>query len=270
MSTAQPLHETIRSWIESEIEKGHLKPDEKMPSENELCAKFGVSRITVRRALQTLESCQLIYRCQGVGSFVGSGKTSQPLVHFTDFMEDMRRAGLKGTSVVVKTTLETAEGDVAERLQVKEGLKVYRLDRLRLGDGEPIAFDITYLPMVYGQLLDGLDLSQRTLFSVFETEYDIVIKGGTIHISAAAAIDYLADQLGIREGQALLQLNRYAYTVNDKPLYWQKRFYRNDRVSYQIQLERGETESLQAKASSTRRAFEDVPIKEIIPVFVKN
>jgi GntR family transcriptional regulator len=270
MSIAQPLHETIRSWIESEIEKGHLKPDEKLPSENELCAKFGVSRITVRRALQTLESCQLIYRCQGVGSFVGSGKTTQPLVHFTDFMEDMRRAGLKGTSIVVQTTLETAEGDVAERLQVKEGLKVYRLDRLRLGDGEPIAFDITYLPMVYGQLLDGLDLSQRTLFSVFETEYDIVIKGGTIHISGAAATDYLAEHLGIREGQPLLQLNRYAYTVNDKPLYWQKRFYRNDRVSYQIQLERGEAETQQSTTQSSRRTFEDVPIKEIMPVFAKN
>lgn len=268
MSTVQPLHETIRNWIESEIQQGHLKPDEKLPSEHDLCAKFGVSRITVRRALQTLESSQLIYRCQGVGSFVGSGKTSQPLVRFTDFMEDMRRAGLKGTSRVIQAIIEPAEGDVAERLQVKEGLKVYRLDRLRLGDGDPVAFDITYLPMMYGQLLEGVDLSDKTLFSVFENEYEIIVKGGSIHISGAAATEYLAVQLGIREGQALLQLNRYAYTVNDKPLYWQKRFYRNDRVSYQIQLERGE--SLAGPSPTLpHRKFEEAPVREITPIFVK-
>src|SRR5690606_11578119 len=70
LQNGKPLHAQISDWLLSQIDLGKLKPDQKLPSENELASKFDVSRVTVRRALQTLEGDSIIYRCQGLGSFV--------------------------------------------------------------------------------------------------------------------------------------------------------------------------------------------------------
>lgn len=264
-----PLHDQITDWIARKIESGDFKLDQKLPSEHELCEMFHVSRVTVRRALQTLEAEQMIYRCQGLGSFVGSGKTPQSLVRLTDFMEDMKRAGMAASSKVVWSGVEEAHGDVAAMLGVPEGMKVYRVDRLRLGDGMPVAFDMTWLPMVYGQLLDGIDLGNRTLFSILEAEYGIPIVRGRYLLSAVSADARLAGLLEVMEAQALLQLNRVAYTVSDKVVYWQKRFYRSDKVSYEILLERGQ-EGLTAAGGQKKSGpepFDTAPIREITPVF---
>jgi GntR family transcriptional regulator len=65
-----PRHAQISQWLRRQIDEGVFKPEEKLPSENELSRKFDVSRVTIRRALQSLESEAIIYRCQGLGSFV--------------------------------------------------------------------------------------------------------------------------------------------------------------------------------------------------------
>jgi len=95
-----PRHIQITRWIEQQIRDCNYKPDEKLPSENDLAQRFDVSRVTIRRALQSLESNGLIYRCQGLGSFVSDTRTPHNLVRLTDFNEDMNRAGLKASSVV--------------------------------------------------------------------------------------------------------------------------------------------------------------------------
>jgi GntR family transcriptional regulator len=184
-------------------------------------------------------------------------------------MEDMKRAGMEASSRVEWAGVEEAHGDVAVMLGVPEGMKVYRVDRLRLGDGEPIAFDMTWLPMVYGQLLDGVDLGNRTLFSLLEEEYGIAVLRGRYMMSAASADARLAGLLGVGEGQALLQLNRAAYTVADRPVYWQKRFYRSDKVSYEILLERGEGAASVpgGHKKNGSEPFDTAPIREITPVF---
>src|SRR5699024_8009994 len=97
-----PRHEQISNRIRKQIESGSYKVDEKLPSENDLSEKFGVSRVTVRRALQTLESEQLIYRCQGLGSFVKDNRSHQSLVRLADFVEDMKRAGMEASSRVIQ------------------------------------------------------------------------------------------------------------------------------------------------------------------------
>lgn len=259
-----PLHEQIRLWIEQHIASGRFAVNEKLPSEHELCEQFSVSRVTVRRALQTLEAQKVIYRCQGVGSFVGSRRAGQPLVRLTDFMEDMERAGVKATSRVVDLVVEAAHGDVADRLGVREGQKVVRLDRLRLGDARPVAFDMTWMPILYWQLLEGLDLGNRTLFSILEGEFGVSIQSGTVQITAISSDERMGGLLEIPTGQPLLQFNRTAYTLGEKPVYWQKRFYRPDKVSYEIRLERGQGEGRRDADS-----FGDSPVREIGPVFTR-
>lgn len=252
-----PRHIQISQWLRKQIENGVFKAEDKLPSENELAKKFDVSRVTVRRALQSLESESIIYRCQGLGSFVSDGRVSQNLVKLTDFNEDMAQAGLSASSEVKLYNTVDAPGWLAEILDVEPGNKVLQIDRLRKGDGEPIAFDSTWLPIFYGQLLDEKKLKDSTIYDLLERDYDITVNKGCYRMSAEAADKELANALNVEPGSPLFLIDRITYTIGNKPLYYQKRYYRNDKVMYEMTLERDNNEQSSA----------DLPLKEFVPIF---
>lgn len=257
-----PRHRQISGWVRDQIESGELQADQKLPSENEMAKKFGVSRVTIRRALQTLESDDLIYRCQGIGSFVKDRRTSHGMMKLTDFMEDMAGAGMAATSRVLKNETVAAEGRSAVALDIREGQKVVRLDRLRLADGEPIAMDTTYLPMFYAQLIENFDLETETIYRILEEEYEISVEKGCIRIEAENAGPDLARYLDVIPGAALLRMDRISYTVGDKPVYFQKRYYRPDKIVYELMAERNH--------AGRGKLHDPLPLKEFVPVFKKN
>lgn len=253
-----PRHSQISQWLRSQIEKGKFEPEEKLPSENELAKKFEVSRVTVRRALQSLENEEIIYRCQGLGSFVSDERAPHNLVRLTDFDEDMQNAGLEASSIVKKYETIDAPDWLSSSINVKQGNKVLQIDRLRLADGQPIAFDSTWLPIFYGQLLTDKKLKDSTIYKILEQEYDIQILRGTYRFSAETADEFLANELSVDKGSALMLIDRTTYTVKNKPVYYQKRYYRSDKVLYEMTLER----SKEGDGKST-----EMPLKEFIPVF---
>ncbi|MDX1641970.1 MAG: GntR family transcriptional regulator [Balneolaceae bacterium] len=255
-----PRHSQISQWLRNQIDEGVYEADEKLPSENDLAKKFDVSRVTIRRALQSLESESIIYRCQGLGSFVSNERASHDLVKLTDFNEDMAKAGLEASSVVKKFEMVDAPDWLLPLLNIDEGSKILQIDRLRLGDGEPIAFDSTWLPVLYGQLLDEKELAESTIYHLLEKNYDIPVIRGCYKLSAEVADTPLADALNVEEKSPLFVIDRLSYTIGDKPLYYQKRYYRNDKVTYQMTLER---EPGDEHGSS-------LPLKEFVPVFGSN
>jgi GntR family transcriptional regulator len=258
LESGRPRHEQISDWLREHIEQGTYDTDEKLPSEKELGERFDVSRVTVRRALQTLESEDYIYRRQGLGSFVKERRAAQGLVRLTDFAQDMAQAGLQASSEVLHHAPEPAPAEVAVHLDTDES-KVMRLDRVRLGNGRPIAFDRTWLPMFYAQLLEGHDLEHETIYHILETEYDIPILRGRYRITAANASPPLEEALGVAEGQALLLIERLSLTEGEKRVYFQRRYYRSDRVAYELEL---------ARDSSRRNAAEHgMPLRDFEPVF---
>ena len=234
----EPRHQQISSWLRKQIRSGALSPDDQLPSESRLGSQFGVSRITVRRALHTLESEGLIYRKQGLGSFVQSRPVRQSLLVLTDFVEDMAAAGLVASSRTLRLESEPAPALVAEALGVEAGKPVVCLERVRLGDGQAVAFDRTWLPMLYGHLLEDHDLGEQTIYSILEEEFDIPIVSGTYRIEAVNAKPDVAGVLGIPRGRALLLIERLSRTIGGKSVYYQRRYYRSDLVAYELELER--------------------------------
>ncbi len=235
-------HKQLSDWLRGKIEAGIFTADEKLPSENQLCTRFGVSRITVRRALQTLDSEGLIYRQQGLGSFVAGKQLRQGLVRLTSFVEDMTLAGLKASSETLHFTPEKPPADVAAHLELAPEVSVIRLDRLRLGNGKPIAFDQTWLPAFYAQLLEGYDLKQETIFHILETYYQIPVTSGLYRIEAVNATSDIAKHLNVAKGTALLLIERTSLSHGNKRIYFQRRYYRSDRVAYELALERGRSD----------------------------
>jgi GntR family transcriptional regulator len=257
-----PRHEQISDWLRSEIEAGTFAVDERVPSENALCERFGVSRITVRRALQTLEGEGLIYRRQGLGSFVADRRLRQGLVRLTDFEQDMALAGLEATSRVLRREEEPCPEPVAPWLQVTCGDPVFRVDRLRLGDGRPVALDQTWLPPPYGRLIQGHDLEGETFYRILEREYGIPVVSGHYRISATRADSQAAEALDVSTGEALLVIERLSRTLAERPVYFQRRLYRSDRVAYELELAR-DPEAPGAGASGE----EGLPLRDFHVVF---
>jgi GntR family transcriptional regulator len=254
-----PRHTQITNWLRKQIESGIYEPEEKLPSENELAKMFDVSRVTIRRAMQSLENESVIYRCQGLGSFVSDERAPHTLVRLTDFNEDMSMAGINPSSKVLRFEPVEAPQWLSDRLKIDSDNKVLRVDRLRLGDDEPIAFDTTWLPIFYGQLLDIDQLKNETIYSILEQKYDITITKGCYRMSASLAEPEVADALQVEPATALFLIDRLSFTIGEKPVYYQKRYYRNDKVMYEMTLER-----------ATGTKGESMPIKEFIPVFTEH
>lgn len=237
LKSGKPRHEQISEWLRERIQEGQYTPDMQIPSESQLTDQFNVSRITVRRALQTLEHEGLIYRRQGLGSFVANKRVRQGLVRLTDFVEDMHQAGLAASSQVMHFEQEKTTLDIATALGVPEGQFVFRLDRLRLADGEPVAFDMTWLPVFYAGLLDGHDLTEDTIYRILEKHYGIAVERGRYRIHAVNATSNLAHMLAVSRNHALLLIERTSYN-DTRRIYYQRRYYRSDRVAFDLELER--------------------------------
>lgn len=257
-----PLHEQLREIVRKNIFNGTFSPENKLPSEAEFSQKYNISRTTVRLALNELVGEGLLSRKQGVGTFVTLGRIAPELVRLTDFVEDIGQAGLAATSKVVNMQQEVASIEVSRVLDLTEGTKVLRLERLRLGNNYPIAFDITWLPLRYGLLIAEEDLATTTVYKLLESKFDIPVLRGTYFIEACNASKELAHHLQVESGHALLLMTRISYADGNKAVYYQKRFIRSETMKYRISLERQSQVNANGQNASTGSL-----IREFVPIF---
>ncbi len=146
LESGRPRHEQISDWLREQIEQDTYEVDEKLPSEKQLGDRFDVSRVTVRRALQTLENEDYIYRQQGLGSFVKERRAAQGLVRLTDFAQDMAQAGLEASSQVEHHAPESPPPAGAGHPDTDDQTGV-RLDRPPPGDRRPGAVERARPPL---------------------------------------------------------------------------------------------------------------------------
>lgn len=251
-----PLYHQLKQALRREIERGVYKPGDRLPSEPELIRLYGISRITVRQALDELDAEGLIVRRHGKGTYVAERRIEQELVRLTDFMEDMQQAGQNPSSRVLALAHEPASLTVARALHLKDGTEVVRVNRLRLADDRPMAFDITWLPLRFGELLVGMDLTQETIYHILETRYAIPVVSGAFSITAVTATHQQADLLEVPAGAALLVIRRISCTTRDEPVYVQDRYYRPDRVQYRVMLRRHDEAGGNSTIDEFRPVFE--------------
>lgn len=250
-----PLYHQLKQALQSDIEQGIYQSGERLPSEPELVREYGVSRITVRQALDELEAEGRVVRRHGKGTYVAERRIEQELVRLTDFVEDMQQAGQNPSSRVLTFEHEPAGSAIAKALNVKNGTEVVRVDRLRQADERPVAYDTTWLPLRYGVLLTGMDLTQETIYHILETRFAIPVLFGAFYISATEATAQQAAYLEVAPGTALLVIQRISYTTQDEPVYIQERYYRPDRVRYRVTLRRYNEEGSGSKIDEFRAVF---------------
>jgi GntR family transcriptional regulator len=231
-----PLYARVLEALRSDLAAGVWRPGDQMPTEPDLMGRFGVSRITIRQALSELVHAGVLYRRSGKGTFVTQPKIEQELHALTGFVEDMIALGMRATARVVSVERVPADATVAQYLEVPQGRQVLRIERVRLGNDEPLSFDVTYLPPALGERVAREDLSVHPIFTLLEDKYGIPLGYADYRIHAATADAHVARQLEIARGAPVLVIERMAYSDNGTPLDCERLHYRGDRISYRMRL----------------------------------
>jgi len=230
-----PLYHQLKTLLLEQIRTGEMKPNDRLPAEDELAATHGVSKATVRQALNELAVAGVLRREQGRGTFVAEPKLAQGPREMTSFTDEMRSRGFHPESKVLKQDIIEADVDIAEKLQVAEGAQVMRLKRLRLADGEPMGIQTAYLSLALAPQLAGEDFTDASLYEVLERKYSLW--------PARAQETYVAALLDRAEAKLLkaapaspaLSAERVSYLSSGQPLEVTYSIMRGDR--YQIVLD---------------------------------
>lgn len=144
-SSPVPLYFQLSQQLEAAIERGSLTPGSLLGNEIELAGRLGLSRPTVRQAIQSLVDKGLLVRRRGVGTQVVHSQVKRPL-ELSSLYDDLEAAGQKPETRVLANTLVPASAEVAAALGVAEGDEVHRVERLRLTHGDPVAYLCNHLP----------------------------------------------------------------------------------------------------------------------------
>jgi GntR family transcriptional regulator len=232
------LYSRIEAVLASEIADGDLKVGDQLPTEDSLMVRFGVSRITVRRAIQNLVGRALVEIRRGKGTFVAAPKITQELTELSGFVEDMHALGRKPTARVVSKEIVPADATVANQLALTKGERVVRIRRVRLADGVPLSFDETYLPLDIGKKIIADNLKVEPIFSLLERKYDVPLIEAEYKLDAVAADTEVAAALKVKRRSPIFRIERTSYSTGSRPVDYERLYYRGDLVRFATRLTR--------------------------------
>jgi GntR family transcriptional regulator len=228
-----PKHAQL-SDVLAELAAHELAPDAAIPSERELMTTYDVSRATVRKAIESLVADGLLHRIQGKGTFVSRPRLESRL-HLASFSQDMRRRGLTPSTVLLGVEPDLPPADVALALGLDREALAWRIDRVRLADGQPIALENGWYPHALLPDLDRRELG-GSLYQIFEEGYGLVIDHAEQTLWGESADTTTARRLDAPLHTALLVFRRVS-RAGDHPLEYAVSRYRGDR--YQIHMSLG-------------------------------
>jgi len=232
----QPLYAQLKESLRTDILAGRLRAHEQLPSERELCARFRVSRMTVRQALLDLTREGLIYSRAGKGTFASEPKIDQQLRALSGFSQDMQSRGSKPSSRVVEAKIERAKEPVAQLLGVPPGTEVILLTRVRLSDNLPLAIETVHIPQTLCPNLLQHDFARESLYGVLEREYGYRLTRAEQTIEAALARPREAALLRMTLPAPVLVMERLTYTDQGVLIEHVHSIYRGDRYKFHSTL----------------------------------
>lgn len=232
----RPLYRQLAEALRREIQLGLLRPGERLPAELELVERRRVSRTTVRLALAELERAGLIERHAGRGTFVRPPEIREDVLSLASCSEELAAQGFEPGVRVVGLTRISAEPAIAQRLELPAGSAVVEISRLRLADGQPICLDVTYLPEAIGRTLSADELGRERICWLLQRKLSLPLVERRLSVRAVAAGESTAAHLDVPAGFPLLVVEIVAYTGSGRPVEFQRREYRGDRLHYDLEL----------------------------------
>lgn len=232
----KPKHQQLREILE-EICTTQLQPGDMLPGERILEEKYGVSRITVRRAIGDLVASGRLKRARGKGTFVAHSPLISRL-HLASFSAEMAAQKLSATSRILSSSRGPAPDDIADFFGTDRTAQHITLRRLRLGNGRPYAIDNGWYNSEFAPDLLENDV-YNSVYSILDRVYGVPVTQAEQTVTAVAADEDTARLLDVTPGAPLLRILRQSLS-GDKPVEWCVSLYRTDRYSLKTLVTRSE------------------------------
>ncbi|MEN9753124.1 MAG: hypothetical protein RL670_815 [Actinomycetota bacterium] len=228
-----PLYYQIAQKVEKAILDGHLAAGSRLENEVALADRLGLSRPTVRRAIQDLVDKGLLVRRRGIGTQVVHGQVTRG-VELTSLYEDLAQSGQKPKTKVLDYRHIKADAKIAEKLNVSAGSPVLYLKRLRYSDNVPVSIMENWLPEEFTDITEA-DLNEHGLYQMLRARgVNIRVAKQRIGARRAAAVE--CDVLEIDKNAALLTMDRTAYDNSGRAVEFGHHCYRPDLYSFEVTL----------------------------------
>lgn len=236
MSVAQtlPLYVQLKEELINAIAQGEFAAGDQLPSQRALCDQYGMSHMTVRRAISELINDGVIYAIPGKGIYAAERKQDAEAGPLIGFTEDMARRGMVASSRVLAAEIVNASIVLARTLEVDVGAPLVYLRRLRLANHEPMAVQTSYLPHVLCPGLLDNDLSTNSLFSLLRDRYRLLLADSQVSVESALADEEYENLLGLKAPAALLITEQLTYLNSGQIAEFTRSVYRADR--YRMRL----------------------------------
>jgi GntR family transcriptional regulator len=232
MQVVAPLWHQCVLILRNRIYNGFYEPGQPLNGENKLAAELGVSRITIRRALEYLASEGLVIRRQGRRTYVKPGLPSRARAA-TGFLEDLINL-FQATRLAGYSIDESKPPSYVTDFFGSEDL--IHIRRMRTMGGTPFSVADTYLPRNVAKRLDPTDLRRLQILEILESKLGASVKTAEQHIGAVGAPTDIAKFLGLRPGSPVMRLDLHYYSEDGLPIAYSRVYIHGDRHVYSVRL----------------------------------
>jgi len=233
-SSYKPIYLQICDLIREKIDSGEISVGSRVWSENEIMENFNVSRNTARKAIETLVIDGIVSRVQGKGSFVSQPKVESGLQYLKSFSEEILVKGMKPTSRVLNFKREHPDFFHANNLKISVDDWVYKLERVRMADGDSIAYQTVFVPENLCPGLEKYDFAKDSLYDAIEKDYGHVLSWQKTTVIPIVADEKIAKVLGIPVEIPLLQTESVSYLAGGTPIESNVNIYLSERYEFTV------------------------------------
>ncbi len=236
-TTSTPLYVQVRDILTSRLDSGEYKVNEKIPSENQLCKEFGISRVTLRSVLTELCHDGRLYRVQGKGTYVAEPKIEANTGSYVGIREQLETQGYDVSTVVLAVEKIKCPKAVTSKMGLEPGTKVYHIKRLRNVKNIPLSIHDSYIPMECAEGLEKNDLCNEQLCKILSDSYGLKRAKVTEIIESVLARDSEAELLKIQKGYPLIRLRDMITDNSGRIFEYSSVVFRGDKMQIKMSFE---------------------------------
>ncbi|ATO44706.1 GntR family transcriptional regulator [Loigolactobacillus coryniformis] len=229
-----PVYIQIHNSIKRDIEAGKWAVGDRIPSERELSVTFGVSRMTLRQAIQTLVDEGILERRVGAGTYVANQKVQEKMSGVTSFTDIMLAQGKKPSSKTVSYHVASPSLSEKEKLQLTEDAQVLRMERIRYADDVPISFEVATVPEELVREFSKPEITS-SLYRTLERKAGLTLGGAQQTVTAQVASERIAELLDIKRGDPILRLRQISFLKSGEPFEYVRTQYVGSRFEFYLE-----------------------------------
>lgn len=220
--SSKPLYLQVKDSLIEEIITGKYKPNEQLPSESELCDKYSVSRITIRKALQKLSEDGYLTRRQGKGTYVTNIKIEKELISFNSYSQYIENIGeIPKNKILSKETIPASylSKEIVNSLKVDSETPILELKRLHYISEEPFVLETSYYSLRFFPLLNTDIEDNLSTYDILKSKYNAYPYSSQKMLSGKLADSEMIKNLNLDNGENIFEIKEVVYSKQEVPLH---------------------------------------------------